>query len=86
MKPLRILFLLLSLLLVVGLVACGGAATPDEEVAGEVEEAAGDVEEAAGDVEQAVDETAATGAGLGMEAAAVAEQFSLRKTWITPFA
>lgn len=92
MKPLRILFLLLSLLLVVGLVACGGAATPDEEVAGEVEEAAGDVEEAAGDVEQAVDETAATGAGLGMEAAAVAEQFfsqedldnSIRLMSVTP--
>jgi ribose transport system substrate-binding protein len=77
MKPLRILFLLMAVMLMVALVACGGATnTPAEEAVeettGEVEQAA---EEAAGEVEEAAEEVAATGAGLGMEAAAVAEQF-----------
>ena len=73
MKPLRILSLLLIAILMLALVACGGAA---EETA---EEAAGEVEEAAGEAEEAVAETgeeaAETGAGLGMEAAAVASEF-----------
>ncbi len=73
MKPLRILFLLMAVMLMVALVACGGATnTPAEEA---VDETAGEVEEAAGEVEEAAEEAAATGAGLGMEAAAVAEQF-----------
>ena len=70
MKPLRFMSLLLIAMLMLALVACGGGAV--EETA---EEAAGEVEEAAGEVEEAVEETAETGAGLGMEAAAVASEF-----------
>ncbi len=68
MKPLRFMSLLLIAILMLALVACGGAATTTEETA---EEAAGEVEEAAGEVEGAAE----TGAGLGMEAAAVASEF-----------
>ena len=68
MKPLRFMSLLLIAILMLALVACGGAATTTEETA---EEAAGEVEEAAGEVEEAAE----TGAGLGMEAAAVASEF-----------
>ena len=75
MKPLRILSLLLIAMLMLVLVACGGTTPTAEEAAGEVEEAAGEVEEAAGEVEEAVEEAAETGAGLGMEAAAVASEF-----------
>ena len=82
MKPLRILFLLTAIMLMVALVACGGTNTPAEEA---VEETTGEVEEAAGEVAEA-------GAGLGMEAAAVAEQFfsqedldnSIRLIGVTP--
>ncbi len=76
MKPLRFMSLLLIAILMLALVACGGAATTTEETA---EDAAGEVEEAAGEAEQAVEdaagEVAETGAGLGMEAAAVASEF-----------
>ena len=76
MKPLRFMSLLLIAILMLALVACGGAATTTEETA---EDAAGEVEEAAGEAEQAVEEAAGevaeTGAGLGMEAAAVASEF-----------
>ena len=76
MKPLRFLSLLLIAMLMMALVACGGTTTTTEEA---VEEAAGEVEEAAGEVEEAVEEVAEevaeTGAGLGMEAAAVASEF-----------
>ena len=75
MKPLRFLSLLLIAVLMLVLVACGGTTPTAEEAAGEVEEAAGEVEEAAGEVEEAVEEAAETGAGLGMEAAAVASEF-----------
>ena len=94
MKPLRILFLMLAVMLMVALVACGGGGTTPaeeavEETAGEVEEAA---EETAGEAEEAVEEVAEAGAGLGMEAAAVAEQFfsqedldnSIRLIGVTP--
>jgi len=92
MKPLRILLLVL---LVALLAACGGQAAV-EETAGEAEQAAeetaGEVEEAAGEVEEAVEEAAETGAGLGMEAAAVATEFfsqedldnSIRLMEVTP--
>jgi ribose transport system substrate-binding protein len=94
MKPLRILFLLVAMMLMVALVACGGTTeTPAEEAveetAGEVEEAA---EETAAEVEEGAEEVAEAGAGLGMEAAAVAEQFfsqeeldnSIRLIGVTP--
>lgn len=71
MKPLRILSLLLIAMLMLTLVACGGGGTAEETA----EEAAGEVEEAAGEVEEAVEEAAEAGAGLGMEAAAVASEF-----------
>lgn len=71
MKPLRFLSLLLIAMLMLALVACGGGGTVEETA----EETAGEVEEAAGEVEEAVEEAAETGAGLGMEAAAVASEF-----------
>jgi len=93
MKPLRILSLLLIAMLMLALVACGGTTTTTEETADETaEEAAGAVEEAAGEVEEAAGEVAETGAGLGMEAAAVASEFfsqedldnSIRLMGVTP--
>jgi ribose transport system substrate-binding protein len=91
MKPLRILSLLLIAVLLAALVACGGQATT-EQPAETVDEAAGEVEEAAGEAEEAVDEAAEAGAGLGMEAAAVASEFfsqeeldnSIRLMGVTP--
>ena len=82
MKPLRFMSLLLIAILMLALVACGGAATTTEETA----------EEVAGEVEEAVEEAAETGAGLGMEAAAVASEFfsqeeldnSIRLMGVTP--
>jgi ribose transport system substrate-binding protein len=71
MKPLRFLSLLLIAMLMLALVACGGGGTVEETA----EETAGEVEEAAGEAEEAVEEAAETGAGLGMEAAAVASEF-----------
>lgn len=71
MKPLRFLSLLLIAMLMLALVACGGGGTVEETA----EEVAGEVEETAGEVEEAVEEAAETGAGLGMEAAAVASEF-----------
>lgn len=92
MKPLRILFLMMAIMLMAALVACGGGGTttPAEQPAAEETT----VEEPAAE-EPAAEEPAAetsTGAGLGMEAAAVAEQFfsqeeldnSIRLIGVTP--
>jgi ribose transport system substrate-binding protein len=72
MKPLRILLLLLVAVMMVALVACGGDTTTTTTEPPAPEEAAPVVEEP---VEEAPAETTETGAGLGAEAAAVAEQF-----------
>lgn len=74
MKTLRIVVFMMAVLLMAALVACGGAAAPAAPAAPAVEEpAAPAAEEPAA---PAVEEPAAqTGAGLGMEAAAVAQQF-----------
>ena len=90
MKPLRILFLLMAIMLMAALVACGGATNAPVEEA--VEEPAGEVEGAAEEAAEEIEAAAETGAGLGMEAAAVAEQFfsqedldnSVRLIGVTP--
>jgi ribose transport system substrate-binding protein len=72
MKPLRILFLMLAVAMMAALVACGGGTTPTAEEPAAEEPAA---EEPAAEEPAAEEPAAETGAGLGMEAAAVAEQF-----------
>ena len=91
MKPLRILSLLLIAILMMVLVACGGAAEEPaaEESAAETEGAA---EEPAAEEPAAEEPAAETGEGLGMEAAAVATEFysqeeyenSIRLMGVTP--
>lgn len=81
MKPYaRILLVLMTVFLVAALAACGGTtATPAEEAVDTAQEAVDTAEEAVDEaveaVDEAVEEVADAGAGLGMEAAAVAEQF-----------
>ena len=77
MKPLRILFLMLAVMLMVALVACGGGGTTTTEEPAAEEPAAEEpaAEEPAAEEPAAEEPAAETGAGLGMEAAAVAEQF-----------
>jgi len=77
MKPLRILFLMLAVMLMVALVACGGGGTNtnDEPAAEETTGEETTAEEPAAEEPAAEEPAAETGAGLGMEAAAVAEQF-----------
>lgn len=74
MKPyVRMLLVLLTVLLVGVLAACGGQTAPAvEEAAEQVEQTA---EEAVDTAEEMVEEAVDTGAGLGMEAAAVAQEF-----------
>ncbi len=75
MKPLRILFLMLAIMLMVALVACGGTTTTEEPVAEEPAAEEPAAEEPAAEEPAAEEPAAEAGAGLGMEAAAVAEQF-----------
>ena len=79
MKKIRDLIVILVAIFAIGaLVACGST-TPEEQV----EEAAEQVDETVDEAEEAVEETAEeveeaveeAGAGLGMDAAMVAEQF-----------
>ncbi len=94
-KYMRALLLVLAAVLMLALVACGAQQAAEEaaDTAGEVaEEAEAAVEEAAGEAEAAVEEVAEAGAGLGMEAAAVATEFfsqedldnSIRLMGVTP--
>lgn len=83
----RILLILVTIFAISALAACGGAAQVDE-AADAVDQAAEAVEDAVAEVEDAAE----TGAGLGMEAAMVAEQFfsqedlenSIRLMSVTP--
>ncbi|HRO25584.1 MAG TPA: substrate-binding domain-containing protein, partial [Promineifilum sp.] len=76
MKPLRVLILMVAMMLMIALVACGGgAATTQAPAATEPAAEAPAAEEPAAEEPAAEEPAASTGAGLGMEAAAVAEQF-----------
>ncbi len=76
MKPLRVLILMVAMMLMIALVACGGgAATTQAPAATEPAAEAPAAEEPAAEEPAAEEPAASTGAGLGNEAAAVAEQF-----------
>ena len=76
MKPLRVLILMVAMMLMIALVACGGgAATTQAPAATEPAAEEPAAEEPAAEEPAAEEPAASTGAGLGMEAAAVAEQF-----------
>jgi ribose transport system substrate-binding protein len=73
----RVLLILIAVFLLSALVACGGTSQPAEEPAeAPAEEAQAPAEEpAAEEMEEPAEEPEETGAGLGMDAAMVAEQF-----------
>ena len=92
MKPLRVLFLMVAMMLMIALVACGGGAATETPAATETTAEEPAAEEPAAEEPAAEEPAASAGAGLGMEAAAVAEQFfsqedldnSIRLMGVTP--